>query len=46
MALEPEVSDIVVTDCQISSSVRSAQFREPVITGSGVVAERTWYLLD
>ncbi|KAK8678598.1 hypothetical protein V6N13_144094 [Hibiscus sabdariffa] len=25
-----------------SSAVRSAQFREPDITGSGVVAERTW----
>ncbi|KAL4377367.1 hypothetical protein GQ457_02G039250 [Hibiscus cannabinus] len=39
-------SDIVITDCQTSSIVRSAQFREPVITGSGGVAERTWYLLD
>ncbi|KAK8584780.1 hypothetical protein V6N13_138728 [Hibiscus sabdariffa] len=28
------------------SAVRSAQFREPVITGSGVVVEQTRYLLD
>ncbi|KAK9033132.1 hypothetical protein V6N11_018169 [Hibiscus sabdariffa] len=34
------------SELRTSSAVRSAQFREPVITGSGVVAERTRYLLD
>ncbi|KAK8993339.1 hypothetical protein V6N11_033440 [Hibiscus sabdariffa] len=30
----------------LAQPVRSAQFREPVITGSSTVAERSRYLLD